>query len=113
MIGISAVCATLTALVAAEWLSGSAQVQTDEAAALGRRAIELYRAGKAGEAIPLAKRALELREKMLPAGLPDIATSVNNLAFLYRNQGRLTEAEPLPKRVLELREKFEMHSTMC
>jgi len=48
-IGTSVVCATLMALVATAWLCGSAQGQTYEAAVLNQRAIELDRAGKAGE----------------------------------------------------------------
>ena len=82
-----------------------AQTTLDEAKALNERAVALYRAGNAGEAIPLAKRALAIREKALPAGHPDIATSLDNLASLYQDQGRLTEAEPLFKRALEMREK--------
>jgi tetratricopeptide repeat protein len=77
----------------------------EDADALEQRAVELYRAGKGGDAIPLAKRVLELREKTLSAGHPDIATSLNNLAFFYQEQGRLAEAEPLYKWALELREK--------
>src|SRR5262245_33442326 len=71
------------------------QSPADEARALTSRATELYRAGKAGEAIPLAKRALELREKALPAGHPDVATSINNLAVFCEVQGLLAEAEQL------------------
>ena len=56
-----------------------AQTTLDEAKALNERAVALYRAGNAGEAIPLAKRALAIREKALPAGHPDIATSLDNL----------------------------------
>jgi tetratricopeptide (TPR) repeat protein len=67
---------------------------------------ELYRVqGRYTEAEPLFKRALEVREKALPAGHPGIAQSLNNLAELYRAQGRLSEAEPLFKRALEMREK--------
>ena len=70
----------------------AAQPPLDEAKALNTKVIELYRAGKAAEAIPLAQRALALREKALPAGHPDIALSLNNLAALYRRQGRLRAA---------------------
>jgi tetratricopeptide (TPR) repeat protein len=59
---------------------------------------ELYRdLGRLAEAEPLYKRALEIRERTLPAGHPDIAQSLNNLALLYQAQGRLAEAEPLYK----------------
>ena len=36
---------------------------------------------------------------------PDVATSLNNLALLYRAQGRFAEAEPLNKRALAIHEK--------
>jgi len=96
----------LLALVVASVSGGSVRAQSplDEAMALNTRVVELYRAGKAGEAIPLAQRALALREAALPAGHPDIATSLNNLAALYRAQGRLAEAEPLYRRALTLYE---------
>src|SRR5262245_42506832 len=77
----------------------------EDAATLTERAIDLYRAGRGDEAILLAQRALELREKALPPGHPDIASSFNYLAFFYHEQGRFAEAEPLYKRALELREK--------
>ena len=36
---------------------------------------------------------------------PDVATSLNNLAALYRAQGRYADAEPLYKRSLLIKEK--------
>ena len=36
---------------------------------------------------------------------PDVATSLNNLADLYRAQGKYAEAEPLYLRALAIREK--------
>jgi tetratricopeptide (TPR) repeat protein len=53
----------------------------------------------------LAKRALAISEKALGPDHPDVATSLNNLALLYRNQGRYADAEPLYKRSLAIREK--------
>ncbi len=38
-------------------------------------------------------------------GHPDVATSLNNLADIYRTQGRYAESEPLCKRSLAIREK--------
>jgi hypothetical protein len=52
--------------------------QNDEAAALNAKVIELYRAGKFSEAIPLAQRALVIREKVLGPDHHDVATSLNN-----------------------------------
>ncbi|NJL10689.1 MAG: tetratricopeptide repeat protein [Calothrix sp. SM1_7_51] len=36
---------------------------------------------------------------------PDVATSYNNLALLYKSQGRYSEAVPLYQKALELCEK--------
>ena len=36
---------------------------------------------------------------------PDVATSLNNLAVLYKKQGRYAAAEPLYKRALSIYEK--------
>lgn len=82
-----------------------AQAPKDEARSLNARAVELYRAGRVNEAIPLAKRSLELSEKTLPAGHRDIATAINNLATFYEVAGQFAEAERLHKRALEMREK--------
>ena len=61
--------------------------------------------GQHAEAEPLYQRALEIREKVLDAEHPDIATNLNNLALLLRDMGRYAEAEPLYQRALEIREK--------
>ncbi|WP_048314625.1 CHAT domain-containing protein, partial [Crocosphaera watsonii] len=52
------------------------------------------------------KDALALIKKLLGDEHPDVATSFNNLAGLYRSQGRYTEAEPLYKDALALRKKL-------
>ncbi|MDZ4723273.1 MAG: tetratricopeptide repeat protein, partial [candidate division Zixibacteria bacterium] len=44
-------------------------------------------------------------EKALGPDHPDVALSLNNLAFLYNTQGQYALAEPLYKRALEIREK--------
>ena len=61
--------------------------------------------GRYAEAEPLYKRALAIREKALGPDHPDVGTSLNNLAGLYRAQGRYAEAEPLYKRGLAITEK--------
>jgi tetratricopeptide (TPR) repeat protein len=57
-----------------------------------------------GAEISLA-RALAICEQVLGLTHPDVATSLNNLAVLYRGQGRYSEAEPLYKRALAIREQ--------
>jgi CHAT domain-containing protein len=71
---------------------------------LNQQVIELYRAGRYGEAIPLATEALQIRETALGPEHPDVAQSLNNLAELYRLQGNYIAAEPLYQRALRIRE---------
>jgi tetratricopeptide (TPR) repeat protein/CHAT domain-containing protein len=91
------------------WISSAivstAAAPRDEAAALQTKVEELYDAGKYADAIPLAQRALAIREKALGPDHPDVATSLYNLANLYHSQGRYAEAEPLYQRSLAIREK--------
>ena len=61
--------------------------------------------GRYAEAEPLYRRSLAIREKQLGPDHPDVATSLNNLADLYRSMGRYAEAEPLYRRSLAIREK--------
>ncbi len=65
----------------------------------------LSRGGKYDEALPLAERALGLREKALGSEHPDVATSFNSLAILYHDKGDYAKAEPLYQRALDMREK--------
>ena len=76
-----------------------AQSALYETKALNEQIIELYRAGKAGEAIPLAKRALAMREKTLPAAHPDIAKPLSRrlrlveILFEMRSEGPGNQAK--------------------
>jgi tetratricopeptide (TPR) repeat protein len=47
---------------------------------------------------------LTIREKALGSEHPDVGTTLNNLADLYRRQGRFADAEPLYKRSLAIAE---------
>jgi tetratricopeptide (TPR) repeat protein len=86
-------------------LASRARAQSSTADDLNKRVIELYRAGKFAEAVPLAQQVLAIREKALGPDHPDVAQSLNNLAELYKTQGRYAEAEPLYKRSLAIWEK--------
>ncbi|BBD62071.1 peptidase-like protein [Nostoc sp. HK-01] len=77
-----------------------------EAEELNQQVIKLYKEGKYSTAIPLAKQALDIREKVLGKEHPLVATSLNNLAELYRIQGEYQQAEPLYQRSLAIREKI-------
>jgi CHAT domain-containing protein len=65
----------------------------------------LYRQGKFREAIPLQEQELAWTEKNLGPDHPSTATSLNNLALLYRSQGAYAKAEPLYLRSLAIMEK--------
>jgi uncharacterized caspase-like protein len=61
--------------------------------------------GKYKQAEDAYERALEITKKVRGLDHPDTATSMNNLAFLARNQNRYHEAESLLKQALAIREK--------
>ena len=66
-----------------------------------------YHHGRAvyAEAEPLFRRALEIRGNKLGSEHPDVAYSLNNLAFVLKAKGNLAEAEPLFHRALAMREE--------
>jgi hypothetical protein len=70
---------------------------------LNQQALELYRAGRYAEAEALIRESLAILREQLGADHPDVATSLNNLAALYRVQGRYGEAEPFHQQSLTIR----------
>jgi tetratricopeptide (TPR) repeat protein len=69
-----------------------------------RAGVEAYKAGRYPEAEKQFLAALEVAETFGPED-PRLATSLNNLAELYRAQGKLQEALPLYQRALAIWEK--------
>ncbi|TVQ15794.1 MAG: tetratricopeptide repeat protein, partial [Leptolyngbya sp. DLM2.Bin27] len=45
-------------------------------------------------------------KQLLGEAHPDVASSLNNLALLYKSQGRYSEAEPLLQQALALRKQL-------
>lgn len=76
-----------------------------EATRLSARAVELYNQIRYDEALPLAKQALELREKALGPNHELIATSLNNIAGIYQAKEKYSDAEALYKRSLKVLEQ--------
>ena len=72
---------------------------------LNREVMDLYRAGKYDRAVVVAQKALQVAQQNVGPNHPDVATSLNNLAELYRTQGNYAKAEPLYKRSLAIKEK--------
>jgi tetratricopeptide (TPR) repeat protein len=64
-----------------------------------------HRRGAYGQAEPLFREALAIREKALGAELFESAESLNKLASLLHAQGDLAEARPLFERALAINEK--------
>ena len=61
--------------------------------------------GAYDRAEPLFRQALEITKKALGEEHPDYATSLNNLAVLYRAMGAYDRAEPLYRQALEITKK--------
>src|SRR5262249_51873442 len=57
------------------------------------------------EAERLYQRSLTIYEQVLGPEHPDTASTLNNLALLYKNQGRYEEAERLCQRSLTIYEQ--------
>ena len=85
--------------------SVAVQAQGSEWERLNAEAISLYKQGRYDQAVVAEKKALQVAEQNLGPDHPDVATSLNNLAGLYREQGQYAQAEPLFKRSLAIWEK--------
>jgi Tetratricopeptide repeat len=59
--------------------AGAQESDLAEAQRLNRQVLQYYATGRYQEAIPLAQRALAIREKALGLEHPDTAVSLNNL----------------------------------
>ena len=62
----------------------------------------LNQQGRYEAAEPLFQEALAMRQRLLGAAHPDVATSLNNLANLYYSQRRYAVAEPLLQEALAM-----------
>ena len=60
---------------------------------------------KYGEAEPLYRRVLEIREQVLGANHPDVAQTLNSLGLVLQNEGSYDDAERIHKRALAIREQ--------
>lgn len=78
----------------------SAQGSGTEWKTLCQEVMSLYQNGQYDRAVVVAKKALEVAEKNVGLNHPDVSTSLNNLAALYKAQGQYAQAEPLYKRSL-------------
>ena len=98
------IVATLLAMVVFPTVDAQ-EGSVQEAEQLSAQVVQLYQQGRYEEAIPLAQRALAIRERTLGPTHPVTADSLNNLAALYDTTGAYAKAEPLYQRALAIREK--------
>jgi len=70
---------------------------------LNQEVITEYRQGNYKKATQIAKIALKVAEENVGADHPNVATSLENMAFLYRATNRDSEAKKLEKRAREIR----------
>lgn len=77
----------------------------DEARRLNSEATRLWFVDKYDEALPLARRSVEIREKELGGDHPDLGTSLLTLANQYNDLGDYPTAETLYLRALAIKEK--------
>jgi len=69
------------------------------------RVFELYGQGRYPEATGIAKEAVKVAEETFGQDHPNVAISLNNLAYLYDCQGEYAQSGPLYKRALAILEK--------
>jgi CHAT domain-containing protein/Tfp pilus assembly protein PilF len=86
-------------------LTAEQSAELEEAKRLNEQVEQLYNQGQYATAISLAERALAIREKVLGQEHSLVATTLNNLALLYKEQGNYERAESLLQRALAIREK--------
>jgi len=82
--------------------AGQVLVRAEYLATLGEAA---YRAGNYPLAAQAWAEALHIQERTLGSEHPEVATSLSNLALVYKDQARYAEAEPLYRRALAIDEK--------
>jgi tetratricopeptide (TPR) repeat protein len=79
--------------------------QQEEWERLDSQAVLLYQQGKYTKSLSVAKEAVRVAEATFGPEHHNVATSLNNLAEIYRHQGNFAEAEPLYKRAVNIDEK--------
>jgi TonB family protein len=82
-----------------------ASPELTEASRLSQQVVLLYGQGKFNEALPLARRALEIREKQLGPEHELVAVALKNLASLYLARKQYDDAVKLYQRTLSVYEK--------
>lgn len=76
-----------------------------EASTLTESVTRLFNEKKFDQALPLAKRALEIRQRLLPRTDPQVVTSVSYLASIYTAKGNYGAAKGTLQQLVQLLEE--------
>jgi TonB family protein len=90
---------------AQQTLPAGQAAELDEAHQLNLKAVKLYQEGKFDEALPLAKRSLSIREKVLGREDQLVIQSLINLAEIHLARKAYSDSLSLYERVLKSNEK--------
>lgn len=80
--------------------------ELQEATTLSDSAVKLFNAGKYDQALPPAKRALQIRDKLLPRTDPRISSALSNLGEIYLAQKDYKAAKEVYLRLLKIQEEL-------
>ncbi|MFZ0848824.1 MAG: CHAT domain-containing tetratricopeptide repeat protein [Hyphomicrobiaceae bacterium] len=84
---------------------GKVSAQQQDIATLTRQIEQMVTEGRVTEALPIARRAIDLMERERGPNDLELANAMNALALLHMQLGQYADAEPLYKRALSIREK--------
>lgn len=82
------------------------ETNLEQARQLHNQSLKLWQAGKFAEAMPVAKRALEIRQKELGENNLDVALSIANVALFYNEIGDYKKGVELLEQSLQIRENI-------
>jgi TonB family protein len=94
-----------TLLLANSFNSPQEPPELQEASKLNESAVKLYNQGKYDEALPLARRAIEIREKLLSRKDPRVSISLTNLGEIYLAKKDYKAAREVFQRLLQIQEE--------
>jgi tetratricopeptide (TPR) repeat protein len=86
------------------WPAVTAQTLMTEADEIELKVVNLYRQGNLKEALPLAKKLVELRSASLGTNRPALVEALYKLAIIYSDLAQLKTALPLFMKALETNE---------
>jgi tetratricopeptide (TPR) repeat protein len=88
-------------------IAGSVYGQVDRWNQLNSQIMQLVSSGRAADAVPLGKEALDVARQTFGTEDLNYGMALNNLAWAYSLSGKYSDAEPLFKKSISLLEKLQ------